>query len=153
MAGFKKGELLKVKRDILKNLKENENEITSFTKMQTRLDIVNRDARDTDEIGNPNSLRNSIFSKLKVLKTKAILTLGVKYHLYPNRNNTSPSYTPDKAPNEPIPSIPNNGKYGNTIKAAIYVLYGLGSHRKRGPRNFIYKGFKAFTDKYKLKRK
>lgn len=139
--GFKKKELDKVKKKMLNVLEKRKNEIQGYGKLKMAEDIQSRQAIDV------RLMLRSLTTKYEKTSEGARVGFGVKRAAYESKNPTTPDYVADKAPQEAAPSFSNDG-LGNTIDAAIAVIWGLGPHRQRGPRNFPRVAINEVIKKY-----
>jgi len=150
--GFSPDTKAKIKRAMLKIMKDKASEIEAYGRYSMGTDIKERQAIDTQLL-----LGQSLISRSKITSDSALFQFGVKSVPYAGKNPTPANYTGDTAPTEPAPELEQQG-LGNTINAAIAVIWGIGPHRRNGPRNFPRVAInkiivKYFGDLTKLKRK
>jgi hypothetical protein len=149
--GFAPGTKEKIKKAIMSVMVQKSSEIQNFGKMEMIKDIKQRQAIDT------NLMVNSVISRFIKNPNSVKFQFGISAKPYLYKDPSTPSYSPDSAPNEAPPSF-SSEPLGTTVDAAIAVIWGLGVHRSRGARNFPRVAInkiivKYFGDISKLKNK
>lgn len=129
MAGFKKGELNKVIKAMLKAVDNKSGVVKNYGLSEMRKDVKGREAVDT------GGLLDALDVTYEKKRDSRAFLFKIKTLYYTSKNPTTPSYTPDQAPSSPPPGYPSS-PLGTTREAAIKVIWGLGPHARRGPRNF-----------------
>lgn len=133
------GGIKKVKSDInakiIAKLKQDLTGAQKTVKKNIEKYIVDTQARDTD------LLLNSIAVERDVSDDYIRFRAYVIDRPYPedDENITSANYQPSEAPNKPAPRIDETGQT-TTSEVAVLIMWGLGHHSKKGPRNFLGEG-------------
>lgn len=150
--GFEAGTKDKIKRKMMQIMRSKSTSIEVFGRQAMANDIRERQAIDTSML-----LNRSLISRFKFTNDSATFQFGVKATDYTRKDPSTPNYRSDKAPSESPPGF-SNKPLGTTVDAAIAVIWGIGPHARRGPRNFPRVAINKVISKYfgdvsKLKRK
>ena len=143
--GFTKGVKFTTKqmsKDVLAKLKQDLTGAERLLKKNVENVIIDTQARDTD------TLLNSIATERTVGNGFVRLEAKVLNRPYTSSNPTPASYTATEAPDFSPPAIPTEK---STIKTAILIMWGLGVHAKKGPRNFLGEGIEKTAEDLGLK--
>lgn len=120
-----------ITQSILDELDKQENNIvkTSKTKVQEYIDKTQ--AIDT------GTLKSSITTSYIKKPKSRIIKATVQPKPYSSKNPTPANYTASKKPPFAPPKV---SKKQTTILVAIMIMWGLGVHKAKGPRNFLGEG-------------